>query len=327
MPPAAKTKTPKTPKTATAVNTATAATTATATTATERRKAEDPGGPEGAGGPRYQRVADALRERIAAGALPRGAPLPSEAQLIAEYGVSRTTARAAVAALAAEGLITTLHGRGSFVRSGTDRPSLTHHRDITRTPGTGGIAGTGGGEGGGRSGSRRTRRAAPPVYTDSDTDDPRWQPVEPAATYRTDATADLALAFGLPEYAPLFVRDQLAADPAGRRVFHRVYVPFAVAADVAALEADPFRTGGDLYGVLAAHAATAGHALAWTETVRARMPSPDDAAALRIPTGTPLLTIRRATRDDTTGRVLAIEDTRLSADDAQLAYTLTPHDT
>jgi GntR family transcriptional regulator len=106
-------------------------------------------------------------------------------------------------------------------------------------------------------------------------------------------------------------------------VFHRVNAPLAVVADIPALEADPFRTGGDLYGVLT----TAGHPLEWTETVRARMPSPDDSTALRIPTGTPLLSIRRVTRERGTGRVLAIAETRISADDAQLAYTLTPHGT
>ena len=300
MPPAAKTKTTAPTEAPTAPP--------AAPTAPPLTEAE-----AGRGAPRYQRVADALRERISAGTLPPGSPLPSEAQLIAEFGVSRTTARSAVAALAAAGLVTTLHGRGSFVRLSTDRPSATHRRGVTRTDSTA------------RPGTGRGRARRVPVYADTDTDDPRWQPVEAAATYRTDAAADLALAFGVSEHAPVFVRDQLLADPAGRRVFHRVYVPFAVAADVPALEDDPFRTGGDLYGVLAA-SLTAGHALAWTETVRARMPSPDDSTALRIPTGTPLLTVRRATRDDATGRVLAIEETRMSADDAQLAYTLTPHD-
>ena len=301
MPPTAKTST-------------TAATRATATAAV----AAKPGRAANASG--YRQVADALRDQITAGVLPPAAPLPSEAQLVAAYGVSRPTVRAAVASLVAEGLVVTLHGKGSFVRRADDRPSVTHPRQITVTtagrttgPTTSRTTGrTTGATAGGR-GSRRK----PDLFRDADTDDEKWQPVEPPATYRTNATPGVALALGLPEHAPVFVCDRLLADPAGRRLSHRSYVPFAVAADVPALETDPFRAPGDLYGVLSA----AGHKLDWTETVRARMPSPDDAAALHIPTGTPMLVTRRTTRDDT-GRILAHEETRISAEDTQLAYTI-----
>jgi GntR family transcriptional regulator len=153
---------------------------------------------------------------------------------------------------------------------------------------------------------------------DAATDERCWAPVEEPVIYRVDATPDLALALGLPEHAPVFGVDRLLADPAGRRLFHRLYVPVAVAADVPALEADPFRTPADLYTVLA----QAGHEPAWTETVRARMPSPDDAGALRIPAGTPMLVTRRATTGRH-GRILALEETRLSAEDTQLAYRIT----
>ncbi|MER5385575.1 winged helix-turn-helix domain-containing protein [Streptomyces sp. NPDC002688] len=59
--------------------------------------------------------------------------MPSEAQLIERYKVSRPTVRNTVAALRAEGLIDVLHGKGSFVRS--DRqPTVTVERRISRTP-------------------------------------------------------------------------------------------------------------------------------------------------------------------------------------------------
>lgn len=290
MPPAAK----KTPARATAAR-RTAARGAAVPGAVASTTTEAPRG-RAAGGGGYRQVADALRDQIGAGLLPVGAPIPSEAQLMAAHGVSRPTARAAVAALAAQGLVVTYHGRGSFVRRADGRPSLTHPRGVVRT------------------GTRATA-----MYRDAEVDDPQWQPVETASTYRTDATADLALALGLPEGAPLFAVDRLLTDPAGRRLSHRLYVPFAVAAEVPALEADPFQAPGDLYTALTA----AGQTLAWTETVRARMPSPDDAAALRIPGGTPLLITRRTTRTRD-GRPLTLEETRVSAEDAQLAYTITP---
>jgi DNA-binding FadR family transcriptional regulator len=52
---------------------------------------------------------------ITAGRLPPGARLPTEQELMAALGVSRTVIREAVAALRAEGLIATRQGVGSFV--------------------------------------------------------------------------------------------------------------------------------------------------------------------------------------------------------------------
>ncbi|MQA05012.1 MAG: UTRA domain-containing protein [Streptosporangiales bacterium] len=53
------------------------------------------------------------------------------------------------------------------------------------------------------------------------------------------------------------------------------------------------------------------------------MPSPDDQTALRIGDNIPMLITRRTTTDEA-GRVLAMEETRYTADDTQLTYTLTP---
>jgi GntR family transcriptional regulator, transcriptional repressor for pyruvate dehydrogenase complex len=62
-----------------------------------------------------QRVVSGLKERILAGDLTPGVKLPSEAELIEAYGVSRTVVREAVTRLRAEGLVETFQGRGSFV--------------------------------------------------------------------------------------------------------------------------------------------------------------------------------------------------------------------
>jgi GntR family transcriptional repressor for pyruvate dehydrogenase complex len=57
-----------------------------------------------------------LTERIAKGALKPGDKLPSEQELIEEFGVSRTVVREAISSLRAAGLVTTHQGVGAFVQ-------------------------------------------------------------------------------------------------------------------------------------------------------------------------------------------------------------------
>ncbi len=65
--------------------------------------------------PAYQQIAETLRQRIAAGELPEGAKMPTEDQLIAEFGRSRTVVRYALNALRGDGLIHGRQGSGNYV--------------------------------------------------------------------------------------------------------------------------------------------------------------------------------------------------------------------
>lgn len=70
----------------------------------------DPTGPV----PPYRQVAEILRERIASGALRKGARI-TESDLTEEFEIARNTARRALALLRDEGLLYTVPTRGSYV--------------------------------------------------------------------------------------------------------------------------------------------------------------------------------------------------------------------
>ncbi len=65
--------------------------------------------------PLYAKLETALSERIVSGALAPGDRLLSEDELVAEFGVSRTTVRSAIQSLIRRGLIEIRRGRGTFV--------------------------------------------------------------------------------------------------------------------------------------------------------------------------------------------------------------------
>ena len=63
----------------------------------------------------YARVADDITSRITSGELAPGARLRAERDLAVYYEVSYGTVRRAMALLRERALITTIHGRGTFV--------------------------------------------------------------------------------------------------------------------------------------------------------------------------------------------------------------------
>lgn len=74
--------------------------------------------------PAYRRIAAEVTARIESGALPPGAPLPSEQQLAEQFGVTRPTVRQGLAELRATGVITVISGKGAFVADPADRAEV-----------------------------------------------------------------------------------------------------------------------------------------------------------------------------------------------------------
>jgi GntR family transcriptional regulator len=241
----------------------------------------------------YRQVAAAIRDAIASGEYPPGTLLPSETQLIERYKVSRPTVRNAVAALRAEGLIEVIHGKGSFVR-GIPAPVMTIERTVSH--------GSGG------------------AFTIDGTAE--WQGAEEPSIYRTVTTATTGPLLGLGEGEALFGVDRLLTDATtGTRVLHQTLIPFATAEGTTLTES-PDTEPAAIYALLT----KAGHTLWWSETVRARMPLPDERATLQLQDATPVLETTRVTHG-TKDQPLVLEVLRAGADRAQLGYRIQPEST
>lgn len=72
----------------------------------------------------YQKVADAIRERIAAGEWSAGEQLPNLDDMVERFGYSRMTVFKALQQLESQGVITMGRGRGTFVRRQIARPAI-----------------------------------------------------------------------------------------------------------------------------------------------------------------------------------------------------------
>jgi len=70
----------------------------------------------GARAPKYHRIADELRREIRAGTYAPGTRLPAETALADRFRVSLPTIRQALAVIRAEGLVESRHGIGTFVK-------------------------------------------------------------------------------------------------------------------------------------------------------------------------------------------------------------------
>jgi GntR family transcriptional regulator, N-acetylglucosamine utilization regulator len=68
------------------------------------------------GVPLYVQIRNLLRERIRLGEWAPDVPMPTEEELVAHFGVSRTTVRQAMSDLVSQGLVVRKAGRGTFAR-------------------------------------------------------------------------------------------------------------------------------------------------------------------------------------------------------------------
>jgi DNA-binding GntR family transcriptional regulator len=80
--------------------------------------------------PVYTQLADLLHQQILEGRFNPGEKLPSELKLVDAYGVSPMTVRRAINLLAAQDVITTIRGKGSFVKAVSIEDAAFYLRDL-----------------------------------------------------------------------------------------------------------------------------------------------------------------------------------------------------
>ncbi|MBW6437669.1 GntR family transcriptional regulator [Actinoplanes hulinensis] len=104
--------------------------------------------PVGPSSVKYAHIVDALQQRIAHGTYPPGSMLPSEAQLVREFGASRSTVVRALEYLRQLGYLEGLQGKGRLVLGTPPRrrptpPRRTHEALHLAEVGNGTLIGTG----------------------------------------------------------------------------------------------------------------------------------------------------------------------------------------
>jgi GntR family transcriptional regulator len=244
----------------------------------------------------YKQIADHLREAMARGRLQEGEQLPSETQLMEHYGVARMTVRSALRILQDEGLTTAEHGRGVYVRSRPPVRRLASDRFAQR--------------------HRKEGKAAFLAESEQIAASPHVDMIKVMEERPPDDVADR---LGLPEDAVTVIRSRRYSLD-GRPVETAVsYIPADLARGTPITDPNP--GPGGIYARLE----ESGHTLErFTEEVAARMPTPEEARTLALPSGVPVFRLVR-TAYDSDGRAVEVCDTIMAADAYLLAYDLPAH--
>lgn len=80
--------------------------------------------------PMYLQIMEQIKQKVAVGDWPEGAPIPSIRQMAADLNVSVITVKRAYLELEREGVIVTQHGKGSSVASGAGLGARLHEEEL-----------------------------------------------------------------------------------------------------------------------------------------------------------------------------------------------------
>jgi GntR family transcriptional regulator len=230
-----------------------------------------------------------------------GERLPSEHDLAARYGTSRPTVRRAIARLKAEGLIVTEQGRGAFVRPAP-------HVRLLLTGAS----------------YRKHRGLGLPGFNAQVLEQgqaPEQRLREVATTW---APAEVAIRLDLGEGALVVVRRRLFLANGQPVAFCDSYYPADLVVGTPLAEFRKIKGGAhavieDPGGPIRRQVSRS------VDDLVSRMPTPDEASGLRIPSGVPVVRILR-TVYDAEGRPLEVQDTVAAADRHAFRYEVSMTD-
>jgi GntR family transcriptional regulator len=246
---------------------------------------------------RYEEIAGALRDGIRSGLFPAGSTLPKLAELESQYSTSRATARAAIALLEAEGLVTAIRRRGTVVR---ERPIERMIR------------------------SRGMERDNLGYYSGANVQS--WRLVAGTRTEvgEEPAPADVAHLLGIPAGTLAVVRKRLNGDPTPGREKYRQLTDSWLHPD--AVDAVPVIAGDSgLGGIYDRLEEWAGGPIEWEEDVTGATPSPAEVEALLLPPGVSLLRVVRTSTLKLGPRrslVAEVNDIRMSSELFSVRYPM-----
>lgn len=240
--------------------------------------------------PAYQQIADDIRQRILDGGYRSGEKLPTEADLMAEYGMSRIVIRNAIQTLVSEGLVTTQRGKGMFVRK----------QQPPRKRISGDLYGK--------------RPVASPMKRATEAEGRRseWE----HATRTTTATQVIAERLGIePEDPVVRTTYTFFADEAPV-MLSTSYEPLALTGGTPIENPE----GGLIAGVVPRMDSIGQHITHVTEDVTARAPRPYESESLKMAPGVPVIEIVRTYFVD--ARPVETCDITIAADRYTLSYTI-----
>lgn len=238
----------------------------------------------------YRQIANDLRAAIERGDYQPGQRIPGENALMAEWGVSRNTARDALAVLRDEGLTDTRRGAGNFVRRFKLIPRPANERLSRKTWGEG-----------------RSIWSADMQGRPSDAE---------VEVIEIEAPERIAGSLGIATGDPVWRRSRLYyAD--GRPVqMATSYFPAGLVAGSAITQPNP--GPGGVYARLL----DLGHPPArFREEVRARMPLQEETRALKLAAGIPVIHIFRIAFEED-GTPLEVNEMILDANSYLLLYDI-----
>jgi GntR family transcriptional regulator len=243
----------------------------------------------------YERIVDELRAAILAGRRAAGERLPSEHELADLYGTSRPTVRRAVARLKAEGLVVTAQGRGAFVRP---KP---HVRLL--------ITG---------SNYRKHRALGLPGFNAQALEQGQAPEQRLLEVATATAPAEVAIRLGIEDGSPVVVRRRLfLADGEPVALCDSYYPPDL--ADGTPLAKDR-RIRGGVHALMEDPSGPIRRRIARSiDDLISRMPTPQEAASLRLPQGVPVTRVLR-TLFDSDDRPVEVQEIIAAADRHEFRY-------